>query len=431
MSGRLFNRGSRVAAASTSASTTTTVIALPEYEPLSFPLSDTARRELIELANNRGAASYEAQLKDSIRHIGLSVSDLNERLRRGQDRLATVRERREEKGNSKTAEEQRLEEQIPNFENEVERLTRESERALRETIDRKAELEDETGVLDDLGTTATTNRIAQTRSAAAAQSRRRRANAATSDDEESADGADEDEEAPPVTSIIDTFRELRAKKRAEYSGLSVQQRYSLNNDYAGFKKLWHEAAAGEDGPPLPDASRWFLSNGEPDMTIASHDGQNGALDDDDDVAVSRENISINCPLTLLPMTEPYRSRKCPHTFEKAAILDYLPPRGERQCPQTGCSQASLCRVSNCPLSDMSPTLTWKSRSKSFARSRFDHEFFLDEAMKRRIQRSKQAEQNRRDMDDDDDDPDESLVFGREQQSRGSGNRAVKREKGAI
>ncbi|UKZ50036.1 hypothetical protein TrVGV298_004291 [Trichoderma virens] len=406
MSRRLFNRGGRAAAASTSTSTTTTVTALPDYEPLSFPLSDTARQELIELSNNRGAAPYESQLKDSIRHLGLSVSDLNERLRRGQDRLAAVRERREEKHTAKTAEEERLEKEIPEFEKEVERLTRESERALRESIDRRAELEDGAVALEELSTTATTNTIAQTRSAAAAQSRRRQANGAVSDEEGAADREDEDEEGP-VTSIVDTFRELRAKKRAEYISLDVRQRYALNNDYAGFKKLWHEAAAGEDGPPLPDASRWFLSNGEPDMTPPGRGGQNGALDDDDDddVAVSRENISINCPLTLLPMTEPYKSRKCPHTFEKSAILEYLAPRGEHQCPQTGCSQM-------------------------FSRSRFDHEFYLDEAMKRRIQRWKQAEQNLRDIDDEDEDEDgdnESLVLDREQQTRGGGARGVKRE----
>ncbi|KAL7910723.1 zinc-finger of the MIZ type in Nse subunit domain-containing protein [Trichoderma velutinum] len=404
MSRRLFNRGGRAAASSTGASTTT-VTALPDYEPLSFPLSDTARQELIELSNNRGAAPYESQLKDSIRHLGLSVSDLNERLRRGQDRLAAVRERREEKGTAKTAEEERLEEKIPEFEKEVERLTRDSERALRDTIDRKAELEDGAIVLEELSTTATTNTIAQTRGAAAAQSRRRQADEATSDDEDAAERQDEDEEGP-VTSIVDTFRELRAKKRTEYTSLDVHQRYALNNDYAGFKKLWHEAAAGEDGPPLPDASRWFLSSGEPDMTAPNRDGQNGTRDDDDDdIAVQRETISINCPLTLLPMTEPYRSRKCPHTFEKSAILDYLTSRGEHQCPQTGCSQM-------------------------FSRSRFDHEFYLDEAMKRRIQRWKQAEANRRDMDDEDEDEDDandSLVFETEHQARGGGARGVKRE----
>ncbi|KAL7924818.1 zinc-finger of the MIZ type in Nse subunit domain-containing protein [Trichoderma austrokoningii] len=403
---RLFSGDGRTAAAST-----TTIVALPSYEPLSCPLSDTARRQLIELSNSRGAAPYEAQLKESIRHIGLSVSDLHERLRRNKDRLAIISERRERKGTDKTAEEERLEQQVPEFEKDAERLTRESERALRETIDRKAELEDEASVLEELSTTATTNSIAQTRSAAATQSRRRRANRVGSDDEEQEEGGaapvdqmDEDAQEP-VISAVDAFRDLRAKKRAEYAGLSVHQRYGLNNDYIGFKKLWHEAAAGEDGPPLPDASRWFDSNGEPDMTIPGGDAQNGSLDDDEEVAVSRENISINCPLTLRPMNEPYRSRKCPHVFEKAAILDYLPLRGELQCPQTGCSQ-------------------------NFSRARFEHEFFLDEAMKMRIQRSRQAEQNRQDMDDEDeDDADESLLVSSQRQARGGRGRGrgVKRE----
>jgi hypothetical protein len=422
MSRRLFNRGGRTAAASTSTSTTTTITALPDYEPLSFPLSDTARRDLIELSNHRGAAPYEAQLKDSIRHLGLSVSDLNERLRRGQDRLAIVSERRKEKDTDKTAEEERLEQQMPEFETDVENLTRESERALRETIDRKAELEDEASVLEDLSTTATTNSIAQTRTAAATQSRRRRANGVDSDEEDAAaNGTNEDDRQESVTSVVDTFRDLRAKKRAEYTDLSVHQRYGLNNDYVGFKKLWHEAAAGEDGPPLPDASRWFDSNGEPDMTIPSRDAQNGSFDDDEEVAVSRENISVNCPLTLLPMNEPYRSRKCPHVFEKAAILDYLPFRGELQCPQTGCSQVRIS--SSFFLYDFMLT-----EKKKFSRIRFEEEFFLDEAMKRRIQRWKQAEQNRQDMDDEDeDDADESLLVGSQRQARGARGRGVKRE----
>lgn len=51
-------------------------------------------------------------------------------------------------------------------------------------------------------------------------------------------------------------------------------------------------------------------------------------------------------------------------------------------------------------------------------------------MKRRIQRWKQAEQNRRDIDDEDEDEDdanESLVFETEQQARGGGTRGLKRE----
>jgi hypothetical protein len=63
--------------------------------------------------------------------------------------------------------------------------------------------------------------------------------------------------------------------------------------------------------------------------------------------------------------------------------------------------------------------------KKFSRIRFEDEFFLDEAMKRRIQRWKQAEQNRQDMDDEDeDDVDESLLVGSQRQAQERGETRV-------
>lgn len=48
-----------------------------------------------------------------------------------------------------------------------------------------------------------------------------------------------------------------------------------------------------------------------------------AIEDDDDLAVASERVSIKCPLTLLPMKEPVTSQKCPHSFEKGVILDMI------------------------------------------------------------------------------------------------------------
>jgi len=39
--------------------------------------------------------------------------------------------------------------------------------------------------------------------------------------------------------------------------------------------------------------------------------------------VASERISIKCPLTLLPMKDPVTSQKCPHSFEKEAILSMI------------------------------------------------------------------------------------------------------------
>ena len=51
--------------------------------------------------------------------------------------------------------------------------------------------------------------------------------------------------------------------------------------------------------------------------------QTADADDDDDIDVLSERISIKCPITLVPMKDPVSSTKCPHSFEKSAILDML------------------------------------------------------------------------------------------------------------
>lgn len=316
---------------------------LPAYEPPACPLDEAARRALADLANGRGTRFYEAQLKDLVRQLGLGVGDMHERLADRLERLDALRARRRDRVAPPTDDEARLERHLLAFEPDVDALTRQSEAAVRHAIDRRAELEDETAVLSDLYTAVATRAV----DAAAA---RRREKDGTDDGADDDDGDDDNppdrKPEPPAPSTLDAFRELRARKLAEYHDrLTPAQRYA-HNDYAGFKKLWHDAAAGENGPALPDASRWFRPDGQPVMdrpgaaarrSAAGADGDDDD-DDDDEVAVAREVLSLNCPLTLRPMDEPYSNGKCKHTFEKSAILDYLPAQGSVQCPQTGCSQ---------------------------------------------------------------------------------------------
>ncbi|KAG5937061.1 hypothetical protein E4U53_000079 [Claviceps sorghi] len=387
---------------------------LPEYQPPSCPLNEAGRRALGELSSNRGTLSYETQLKDSTRNLGLCVADLHERLRSQLDRLRALRERRQEKGADKTAEEDRLEAHLDQFETHVDDLTKESEESLRHVIDHRAELQDQIVVLRDLYTNASTARtgVATSASESRRRPRQQQQQAEPAGSITAADDQDEKESpvpppapAPaPVPSTRDAYRSACAQKQAEYEALTPHQRYALNNDYAAFKKMWHDSAAGEDGPPLPDASRWFRADGRPVMTRpgasnnrpSSADGVHGHEADDaedDDIAVAREVISLNCPLTLRQMEEPYTHVKCKHTFEKSAIIEYLPARGNVQCPQSGCNQ-------------------------TMSKALFAQDFLLDEVMLRRIQRSKQAQPGLDDMGDDDDENDEqmgdeSLVMGQE------------------
>ncbi|KAF4990331.1 hypothetical protein FDECE_14419 [Fusarium decemcellulare] len=373
MSRRLLNRSG----ASVASSSSTT--ALPEYEPPSCPLSDAARRDIDSLSNTRTTAVYQQQLNDSVRLLGFSVGDLHERLREQRERVAAQRAKREEKGTEKSPEEERLEKHLADLEARVNALTDSSEKAIRDLIDRRAELEDEAGIIGELYSTA------------------------VAEASENLPDAGEDVKYPAAPSVLERFNTLRAKKKTDYTDLSVHQRYALNNDYAAFKKLWHDAMAGEEGPPLPDASRWFGPDGQPVTHISAGAGAVDD-DDDDDIAVAREIISINCPLTLQPMEQPYSNRKCKHTFEKAALLEYLPVRGEAQCPQSGCSQ-------------------------KFSRARFDHDFYLDQAMMRRIKRTRQAqEQAAMDEDEDDGEGDDDVRVRSEQPIPG---RPLKRERMAT
>ena len=326
MSRRLINRASASTARSSATITTTTTNTLPDYEPLAFPLNDSARRALGDLSNDRGTNKYEKHLGDAVRNLGTGVSDLHERLRIRRLRLINLREKREERGGDKTAEEESLEGHLAHLEAEAAKLTEQSEKAMREVIDRRVELEDEGAVLQHLYTSAATEHTGTER------------RAGQEDEDE-----DDDEMPPPPESILSTYRQRRSDKLAEYNQMGMRERYALNNDYASFKKLWHDAAVGEDGPPLPDASRWFRPDGQPVMTAAGATGTGGTADmadeSDDDLEVARETISLKCPLTLRLMDEPYSNHKCKHTFEKEAILDYLSAQTEAmQCPQTGCSQ---------------------------------------------------------------------------------------------
>ena len=103
--------------------------------------------------------------------------------------------------------------------------------------------------------------------------------------------------------------------------------YASHNDYVGFKKIVHDAHYPDDNaPPMPHASTWFPSESPHSSHPTTRSAATAAGSqpiDDDDLAVASERISIKCPITLLPMKDPVTSTKCPHSFEKEAILSMI------------------------------------------------------------------------------------------------------------
>jgi len=101
--------------------------------------------------------------------------------------------------------------------------------------------------------------------------------------------------------------------------------YANHNNYIGFKRIVHDSRHPEDNPPpLPNSSTWFPSeSGSSGARTGQARGGAPADEDDDDIEIEKENISLNCPLTLLPFKDPVTSKKCPHSFERTAILPMI------------------------------------------------------------------------------------------------------------
>lgn len=324
---------------------------LPDYEPLEYPLDDDARRDLEKLSTNRMQIRYIRNLKAGTTNLGNIVGDVHERLLVRRAHLAGEKRRRRDKDREEGEEDlDALEQHLDEYAHEVDEYSREAEAKLRLLIDQQFALEDEGKVIGEIYTDATNAQAAE--NTRRLQQERRREEAieiaqASGDPIPPEEGDDQDAKPPPVQSTLESLRRRLDDKRREYEQLSVQERYAVNNEYASFKKLWHDAAQDEDGPPLADASRWFGADGTPILPrVGPRAGrgrsrvtdQGGGDDSDDDIAVAREVTSLRCPLSLQEFVEPYSNNKCKHTFEKSAIQDYLPASGQVQCPQTGCSQ---------------------------------------------------------------------------------------------
>jgi hypothetical protein len=313
-----------------------TPVELPEYEPPSCPLDPTARRALAELANNTDTRKYAEQLSQSLDILGKSVASLNDRLVERSSQLENQQGKRRDRAGDASEKEKgdlelTLEKAVASLRSSVPGVTERSEAAVREVIDWKVELQDGKAALEEAKRMVEEEGL---RVASMSQRRAPRRRKREDDDEDDEDGGgeeveqmDEDDDEPAeITGPLSFHDQARQKLIADYEAKSMYQRYGLSNDYIQFKKLWHDATHGADRKPLPNAKQWFDEN-----------DQEGGEDSDEDLIVAEEVIDLKCPLSLVMMKEPYTSKRCKHTFEKAAIFEFLHGRPQK-CPQTGCNQ---------------------------------------------------------------------------------------------
>ncbi|KAI1326785.1 hypothetical protein F5Y16DRAFT_374026 [Xylariaceae sp. FL0255] len=401
MSGRLLsraerNRGRESAAASSRTpqaqrrrrNETPSATELPEYEPPSCPLSRDARQALAELSTNSAdTREYEAQLKKSVALLTTSVRDINDRYVQRKDTLKRLRQRRQGQsasqgedgedgsgGDKRSAREKDEEAALKRLREKVPGLTEECDFAVQQVIDYRVALDDNREAI-----TNTMRKVEEECSAviaaAAANRVEHHSDSEGEDDDDDMNGsptpkAAKNNSPQPMPDIKGPLRILKREKQTlseVYNSKSLTQKYAQDNDYIGFKRMWWDAVHGEDGKPLPDASRWFNSGGNDDEEEE---------DDDEDLVIAQEHVSIYCPLTLVVMSQPYTSKTCKHTFEKSAIVDYLRTQsgGRGTCPVPGCNEQVTIQ-----------------------------DFADDPVMIRKIKREQQAQEARDDEDEEQDD----------------------------
>ncbi|RMZ68731.1 F-actin-capping subunit alpha [Pyrenophora seminiperda CCB06] len=182
-----------------------------------------------------------------------------------------------------------------------------------------------------------------------AASQRRRTQNEDGEDEEMDDGPTPgptplDGSRIELTGVSELFKNRIQAEKDAYTSLSLTTRYARNNEYREFKKMVHDAKFGDAAAPLGHEDTWFTETGSPAPGVTNCT-QRGDLNDDDDIIMDRATISTRCPITFQDFVDPVTSAKCPHTFEKNAILEMVrrgPIRVGKapaiECPVTGCNQ---------------------------------------------------------------------------------------------
>jgi hypothetical protein len=340
---------------------------LPPYKKPSHPLDGDAARQLREL-QGRSLNDVKRHNKQATETITSTAESINDMLREQSEYIAR-RQKKWDAGKSlddKEDEERAMEE----LKEQIEEATAKLEESMRAVIDSGIAAQRIDDTLDWLRQHAPRQLEDeyQSQMTQRATQRQQRRTQDADGDEDMSDAEELDEGPTPgptpldnsritLTGVSELFTDRQQRQKDTYTSLSLTTRYARNNDYRDFKRIVHDAKYGDAGPTLGHEDTWFTESGSPAPGIT--DTQRGDFDDDDDIIMDKATISTRCPITFQQFKEPYTSTKCPHTFERNAIVDMIRtspitagtggPRGggmrSVRCPVTGCDQVSslVCR----------------------------------------------------------------------------------------
>jgi hypothetical protein len=319
--------------ASTASSTTSFV-----PQTLDLPLSGTAQAALSQaLQNHAKSTKLSERLAFAIKQITETTGDVNESAYEKRIRYdkASARRRANEEDSD---EEERVAHSA--FQGKVQTLTKKMDMSIRSVIDDQIWLEDFPEAMQTVMTAtdgqSTQQQELDNQSPTPIQSTRQ--TQGERDEDQSQLGNDNED---PEHSSVDLLNPSRSKsivtphtllqsrlqkQSRDWHSKSLTERYTPNNDYRGWKRIWYDANnPGESAPPMPDDSLWFAAEEGRENEISSqrapHTGEDG--DSESDVEISRETVRLRCPITLLPYQNPVTSVNCKHSYERHAILDML------------------------------------------------------------------------------------------------------------
>ncbi|CAI7635244.1 unnamed protein product [Penicillium glandicola] len=345
-------------------------VPLPEYETPEAPLTAESQRQIAALLASQHLRNLRTHLQHAAEKLTHSGGEVNERLSDARTRYEKLKEARRRQGDENVDDDESNEEyqRLAEAEARVDAITARMEEKTRQIVDSEIKLQ---GLTDAMGqiereegeTVAAALGVRQTRQQRARQRAHGGGDADGTEDPNDGDYEDEQEKEirernaqnPPSRKLDDKLTEGVQK----WNELSLTERYSSNNSYIGFYRMVHDSKfPGDDVPPLPHSSTWFehmedtnAQSGRPARTRNQNRGGTPA-GSDDDIAIERERISLKCPLTLTPYQDPVTSTKCPHSFEREAIMDMInrspttiaPPasrRGQRRVHVVKCPVCSI------------------------------------------------------------------------------------------
>ncbi|KAJ5189393.1 Zinc finger RING/FYVE/PHD-type [Penicillium cf. griseofulvum] len=340
---------------------------LPEYQTPEAPLTAESQRQIAALLASHHLRTLRTHLQHAAEKLTHSGGEVNERLSDARARYEKAKETRRRGGDENVDDEESNEEyqRLAEAETRVDAITARMEEKTRLIVDSEIKLQ---GLTDAIGqiekeegeNVATALGVRQTRQ----QRARQRANADDEDDgtEDPTDGDYEDAQEkemrerntanPPSRKLVDKLTEGVQK----WDELSLTERYASNNTYIGFYRMVHDSKfPGDDVPPLPHSSTWFEHMEDTTTRLgvpARTRNRNRAVSpagSDDDIAIERERISLKCPLTLTPYQDPVTSTKCPHSFEREAIMDMINRSQTTIPPPASRKGQRRVRVVKCPV----------------------------------------------------------------------------------